>query len=48
MNAARENLLVLGLLVAFATAGAVVVGALSSETLRQQGLRRLMKRWLGR
>ncbi len=48
MNATRENLLVLGLLVLFAAIGAVVVGALSSETLREQGLRRLVKRWLGR
>jgi hypothetical protein len=48
MDATRENLIVLGLLVLFAAAGAIVVGALSSETLRRQGLRQLVKRWLGR
>ncbi|HEX7885720.1 MAG TPA: hypothetical protein VF474_07065 [Phenylobacterium sp.] len=48
MDATKDNLLVMGLLLLFATIGAVVVGALSSETLREQGLRRLIKRWLGR
>lgn len=48
MDATKENLLVIGLLLLFALVGAVVVGALSSETLREQGFRRLIKRWLGR
>jgi len=48
MNATQENLMVLGVLVGMASLGALVVGLLSSETLRQEGLRGMIKRWLGR
>jgi hypothetical protein len=43
-----ENLVVLGLLGLLAGAVAVLVGVLSSDTLRHEGLRGLMRRWLGR
>lgn len=48
MDSTQENLLVLLLLLGVAALGALVVGTLSSRTLREEGLRRLVKRWLGR
>jgi len=48
MDAAQQNLLVLVLIVIIAAVVAVFVGVLSSRTLREEGLRRLVKRWLGR
>jgi hypothetical protein len=48
MDATQENLLVLLILLGVAALGALVVGILSSRALREEGLRRLVKRWLGR
>jgi hypothetical protein len=48
MNATQQNMLVLMLLVGMAAVFAVLVGVLSSQTLREEGLRRTVKRWLGR
>jgi len=47
MSAAQENFLVLAAILGIACVMAVVVGALSSQTLRDEGLRRVVKRWLG-
>lgn len=48
MNAVQENVLVILLVLGMAAVLGVVVSVLSSETLREEGFRRLMKRWLGR
>jgi len=48
MGATQQNMLVLVLILGIAGVLAVGVGALSSQTLRDEGLRRLVKRWLGR
>jgi hypothetical protein len=48
MDAAQQNLLVLVLILSIAGVLAVFVGVLSSRTLRDEGLRRVVKRWLGR
>ena len=48
MDATQQNLLVLALIVIVAGLVAVVVGILSSRTLRDEGVRYLVKRWLGR
>jgi hypothetical protein len=47
MDAAQQNLFVLVLILSGAGLLAVLVGVLSSRTLRDEGLRRLVKRWLG-
>lgn len=47
MNATQQNLMVLMLLAGSATLFAIVLGLLSSRSLRDEGLRRLFKRWLG-
>jgi hypothetical protein len=47
MSATQENLLVLLAILGMACVLAVIVGALSSQTLRDEGLRRVVKRWLG-
>jgi hypothetical protein len=48
MSPIDENLVVLALLALLAGAVAVLVGVLSSDTLRHEGLRGVMRRWLGR
>lgn len=48
MNATQQNMLVLAVLLGMACVFAVIVGFLSSQTLREEGLRRVVKRWLGR
>jgi hypothetical protein len=48
MNAAQQNVLVLALLFGASAIFALLVGVLSSQTLRDEGLRRVVKRWLGR
>ena len=48
MDAMQQNAFVMALVVSAAAVLTVVVTALFSPTLRQQGLRRLVKRWLGR
>ena len=47
MNATQQNMLVLGGLAAMAVLFALMVGLLSSQTLRDKGLRSAVKRWLG-
>jgi hypothetical protein len=47
MDALQQNIFVLVLLVLLAGGLAVLVGILSSKSLREEGLRRLVKRWLG-
>ena len=47
MDAMQENWLVLLALAATAAVFSVVFGVLSSRTLREDGIRRAMKRWLG-
>lgn len=47
-NVEAENFAVLGLLTILAVGVAVIVGVLSSETLRRDGIRALVKRWLAR
>ena len=46
MNAASQNLLVLFAVLGVAGVGAVVVALLSSQRLRHEGLRTMVKRWL--
>ena len=48
MDATQQNLLVLIGILGAAGVGAIVVATLSSQSLREQGLKRLVKRWLGR
>jgi Mn2+/Fe2+ NRAMP family transporter len=48
MDVTQQNYLILGILLAAAATGALVVGVLSSQSLREEGLRRLIKRWLRR
>ena len=48
MSATQENFLVLIVLLGMAGLLALVVGILSSQSLRDEGLRRVVKRWLGR
>jgi hypothetical protein len=48
MNATQQNMLVLVLLLGMAGVFAILVGVLSSQSLRDEGLRRVVKRWLGR
>jgi hypothetical protein len=48
MNATQQNMLVLLLLVGMAGVFAIIVGVLSSQSLRDEGFRRVVKRWLGR
>jgi hypothetical protein len=48
MNATQQNMLVLLLLVGVAGVFAIIVGVLSSQSLRDEGFRRVVKRWLGR
>jgi len=48
MNATQQNMLVLLLLVGLAGVFAIIVGVLSSQSLRDEGFRRVVKRWLGR
>jgi hypothetical protein len=48
MTPIDENLIVLALLAVLAGAVAVLVGVLSSDTLRHEGLRGVVKRWFGR
>lgn len=47
MNATQLNLLALLLVLAFAGVGVLVVAVLSSRSLRERGLKQLVKRWLG-
>jgi hypothetical protein len=47
MDTMQQNLLVLIALAGAASVGALVVAALSSQSLRQLGLKQLVKRWLG-
>ena len=47
MDATLQNLLVLTAIMGAAGVGAVIVAILSSHSLRDQGLKRLVKRWLG-
>ncbi len=47
MDSSQQNYLILAVLLVAAAGGALVVGALSSRSLREEGLRRLIKRWLG-
>ncbi len=47
MDATEQNILVLVVVLGFAGVGALLVAVLSSRSLREQGLKRLMKRWLG-
>ncbi len=48
MSADQLNILVLALILGVSALLAVIVGVLSSHTLRDEGLRHLIKRWLGR
>ena len=48
MDAAQQNVIVLMLILGGAGLMAVLVGVLSSRTLRDEGFRRVVKRWLGR
>jgi len=48
MDATQQNMLVLVLLLGMAGVFAILVGVLSSRSLRDEGLRRVVKRWLGR
>ena len=48
MNTIDENLVVLAMLAVLAAGVALVVGILSSDTLRHEGLRGVMRRWLRR
>ena len=48
MNATQQNLLVLLLILGVACVFAILVGVLSSQSVRDEGLRRVVKRWLGR
>ena len=48
MDATQQNYLILVLLVLAAAGGALLVGAFASQSLREEGFRRLIKRWLGR
>lgn len=47
MDATQQNLLVLTALMGAAGIGVLVVAVLSSRSLREQGLKRLVKRLLG-
>lgn len=47
MDTMQQNLLVLIALVGAAGVGALFVAALASQSLRELGLKRLVKRWLG-
>lgn len=46
MDASQLNLVVLLALLGFAGILAIIVAAISSRTLRDEGLRRTIKRWL--
>lgn len=48
MDATQQNMLAIFAVLAVAGVLAIGVGVLSSQTLRQEGLRRVVKRWLGR
>lgn len=48
MDATQLNFAVLFALAVMAGAFAILVGLLSSRSLREEGLRRVVKRWLGR
>jgi len=48
MNPADQNFVVLGFLTVLAAVVALLVGALSSNTLRHEGLRGVVRRWFGR
>ena len=48
MNSIQENVAVLVGVLFVATIMAVLVATASSQRLREEGLRRLIKRWLGR
>lgn len=48
MDAMQQNALVMTVVLAGAAVLTVAVTALFSPTLREQGLRRLVKRWLSR
>lgn len=47
MDSSQQNLLVILLILGGAGILAGLVGILSSQTLRDEGIRRLVKRWLG-
>jgi hypothetical protein len=47
VDATQLNFAVLLVLLVIAGVFAVLVGALSSRSLREEGLRRVIKRWLG-
>jgi hypothetical protein len=48
MDATLLNFVVLFGLALLAGVSAIAVGLLSSQSLREEGLRRVIKRWLGR
>ena len=48
MSATQQNLLVLLALLGMACLVALVIGVLSSQSLRDEGFRAVVKRWLGR
>jgi hypothetical protein len=47
MDATQQNLLALALILGAAGIAALVIAVFSSRSLREQGLKRLVKRWLG-
>jgi len=48
MNPDDQNLVVLGFLTVLAAFVALLVGALASDTLRHEGIRGVVRRWLRR
>ena len=48
MDATQQNMLALVAIVGVSVVFALVVAALSSRSLRDEGLRKLVKRWLAR
>jgi Mn2+/Fe2+ NRAMP family transporter len=48
MDASQQNYLVLAVLLIAAAGGALLVGAMSSQSLREEGLRGVLKRWFRR
>lgn len=47
MDATQQNLFVLIAIMGAAGAGVLVVAVFSSQSLREKGLKRLVKQWLG-
>ena len=48
MSATQQNMLALMVILGVAVVFAIFVGVLSSQSLRDEGLRGVVKRWLGR